>query len=41
MFDGLTIPGNADVGYFVEVLGKTSKAIPKLYMPYPGKLEKA
>jgi hypothetical protein len=41
MFDGWIIPGGNSVGYFIEVRdGKTDRAKPKLYMPYPGKLEK-
>jgi hypothetical protein len=40
MFDGWTIPGGKDKGYFIEVKGgKTPKAKPKLYMPYPYLLE--
>ncbi len=40
MFDGLSIPGGARIGYFVEVRdGKTPRAKPKLYMPYPEMLE--
>jgi hypothetical protein len=40
MFDGMSIPGplSQKVGYFVEVMGKTSRAAPRLYMPYPSKL---
>lgn len=40
MFDELSLPGrNTKKAYFVEVTGgKTEKAIPKLYMPYPSKL---
>ena len=45
MFNGWRIPpGKADAtrGYFVEVRdGKTDRAKPKLYMPYPDKLELA
>ncbi len=48
MFDGYRIPGtmpndqSGQVGYLVEVRdGKTNKAKPKLYMPYPNKLTKA
>ena len=44
MFDGWSIPGpeNQTVGYLVEVRdGKTDKATPKLYMPYPSKLSAA
>ena len=39
-FDGNNNPGNAPIAYFVEVLSKTGKAKPKLYMPYPSKLRK-
>lgn len=39
MFDGTGIPGGYRVGYLVEVRdGKTKKAMPKLYMPYPNNL---
>lgn len=46
MFDGWRIPGimpndktPGKVGYFIEVRdGKTSRAMPKLYMPYPNRL---
>ena len=44
MFDGWRIPGSfgTERGYFVEVRdGKTDRAKPKLYMPYPDKLELA
>ena len=48
MFDGTRIPGTTPnneknaVGYLVEVRdGKTSKAMPKLYMPYPNKITAA
>jgi hypothetical protein len=39
MFDGWTIPGGKDKGYFIEVKGG-KKAMPKLYMPYPHLLER-
>lgn len=40
MADGNRIPGGADRGYLVEVkMGP--KAKPRLYMPYPNKLETA
>jgi hypothetical protein len=36
MFDGWTLPGSAEKGYLIEVKGgKTGRAKPKLYMPYP------
>jgi len=40
MFDGLSLPGRkTKKAYFIEVAGgKTEKAIPKLYMPYPSNL---
>jgi hypothetical protein len=42
MFDGWTIPGKAGEAYFISVKGgKTSRAKPKLYMPYPNLLELA
>jgi len=37
MFDGLSVPCNAEIGYLVEVLAE-GKGKPKLYMPYPNKL---
>lgn len=41
MFDGRMLPGNSAIAYLVEVRdGKTDKERPKLYMPYPSKLEK-
>lgn len=39
MFDGGDLPGNYNTAYLVEVKdGKTDKAAPKLYMPYPKQL---
>ena len=39
MFDGLSIPHKAKIGYLVEVeVGP--KAAKRLYMPYPAKLRK-
>ena len=40
MFSGYNIPGNSDVAYFIEVITGL-KAKPRLYMPYPSKLEAA
>lgn len=37
-FDGWIIPGGGEVGYFVEVI-VGPRAKPRLYMPYPSKLE--
>jgi len=42
MFDGISIPGGGDIGYFIEVRdGKTPRAKPKLYLPYPSALHSA
>ena len=38
MFGGWSPPFGCEEAYFVEVLGKTSRAKPKLYMPYPKNL---
>jgi len=39
MFDGSQIPGGYAHGYLVEVRdGKTARAAPKLYLPYPTSL---
>ena len=38
-FTGLTIPGGNRVGYLVSVPGDGDKSRPKLYMPFPTKLQ--
>ena len=39
MFTGFRIPGDAEIGYLIEVI-TGPKAKPRLYMPYPEKVVK-